>query len=229
MLDWQAIDTVLLDMDGTLLDLHFDNHFWLEHLPLRYAELKQLDPQAARDQLYARYRAVQGTLDWYCIDYWRSALEVDIVALKREVDHLIEVHPHVPEFLDRLRLHGKQVVLVTNAHQASLELKMEQTRLGGHFDHIVSVHEFGYPKEDPRCWETLQAQEPFEKPRTLLIDDNLDVLRSAREFGIGHLLAVYQPDSRGPRRDTGEFDAVESFADLMPAPLQAAPASGPTT
>ncbi|HBT55971.1 MAG TPA: haloacid dehalogenase, partial [Pseudomonas sp.] len=33
MLNWNAIDTVLLDMDGTLLDLHFDNHFWLEHMP----------------------------------------------------------------------------------------------------------------------------------------------------------------------------------------------------
>ena len=38
-LPWSDIDTVLLDMDGTLLDLHFDNHFWLEHLPQRYAEL----------------------------------------------------------------------------------------------------------------------------------------------------------------------------------------------
>lgn len=221
MIEWQAIDTVLLDMDGTLLDLYFDNHFWLEHLPLRYAQIKQLDPELARDRLYGHYRAVHGTLDWYCIDYWRNTLEVDIVALKREVDHLITVHPHVREFLDRLRLHGKRVVLVTNAHQASLELKMEQTRLGGHFDHIVSVHEFGYPKEDMRCWEALQAREPFEKTRTLLIDDNLDVLRSAREFGIGHLLAVYQPDSRGPRRDTGEFDAIESFADLMPEALSA--------
>jgi HAD superfamily hydrolase (TIGR01509 family) len=219
MLDWQAIDTVLLDMDGTLLDLYFDNHFWLEHLPLRYAEIKQLDPQLARDRLYGHYRAVHGTLDWYCIDYWRNTLDVDVVALKREVDHLITVHPHVPEFLDRLRLHGKRVVLVTNAHQASLELKMEQTRLGGHFDHIVSVHEFGYPKEDTRCWEALQTREPFEKPRTLLIDDNLDVLRSARDFGIRYLLAVYQPDSHGPRRDTAEFDAIESFADLMPAAL----------
>ena len=24
------VDTILLDMDGTLLDLHYDNHFWME-------------------------------------------------------------------------------------------------------------------------------------------------------------------------------------------------------
>ena len=38
MLNWSDIHTVLLDMDGTLLDLHFDNHFWLEHFPARYSE-----------------------------------------------------------------------------------------------------------------------------------------------------------------------------------------------
>ena len=27
-IDWTQLDTILLDMDGTLLDLEFDNHFW---------------------------------------------------------------------------------------------------------------------------------------------------------------------------------------------------------
>ena len=33
MLNWSKIDTVLLDMDGTLLDLHYDSHFWLNVIP----------------------------------------------------------------------------------------------------------------------------------------------------------------------------------------------------
>ncbi|HNG60363.1 MAG TPA: haloacid dehalogenase, partial [Cellvibrionaceae bacterium] len=37
MIPWQAIDTLLLDMDGTLLDLHYDNYFWLEYLPRAFA------------------------------------------------------------------------------------------------------------------------------------------------------------------------------------------------
>ena len=37
MINWHDIDTVLLDLDGTLLDLHFDNYFWCQHLPLCYA------------------------------------------------------------------------------------------------------------------------------------------------------------------------------------------------
>ena len=29
----QNVDLVLLDMDGTLLDLHYDSHFWLDYVP----------------------------------------------------------------------------------------------------------------------------------------------------------------------------------------------------
>ena len=31
--DWSRIDHVLLDLDGTLLDLDFDNHFWQTLVP----------------------------------------------------------------------------------------------------------------------------------------------------------------------------------------------------
>ena len=70
MFDWEDIDTVLLDMDGTLLDLHFDNHFWLEYVPQRYAEQHGISLDAAKQELMQRYRQVEGTLDWYCVDYW---------------------------------------------------------------------------------------------------------------------------------------------------------------
>ncbi len=49
--DWSQVDTVLLDMDGTLLDLHFDNRFWNEHLPRCYAQARGLDEAAARAEL----------------------------------------------------------------------------------------------------------------------------------------------------------------------------------
>ncbi|HOP18299.1 MAG TPA: haloacid dehalogenase, partial [Gammaproteobacteria bacterium] len=70
MLDWNDIDTVLLDMDGTLLDLHFDNHFWLEHVPRRYAEARGIGLEESSRELMARYQDIQGTLEWYCVDHW---------------------------------------------------------------------------------------------------------------------------------------------------------------
>ncbi len=216
MLDWTLIDTVLLDMDGTLLDLHFDNHFWLEHVPLRYAEKQGISLEASKEDVYARCKAVEGTMDWYCVDYWSDQLGLDIPLLKEEVDHLIAVHPHVPEFLEAVRAAGKRSVLVTNAHGKSLALKMERTQLAGHFDNIVCSHDLGLPKENPAFWDKLNAVEPFNMQHSLLVDDSLSVLRSARFYGIRYTLAVYVPDSKQSRRDTEDFPAIEDFRDIMP-------------
>jgi len=216
MLDWPHIDTVLLDMDGTLLDLHYDNHFWLEHVPRRYAEKHALTLEAAKEALRGRYKQVEGTLDWYCVDYWTRELDLDIALLKEEVDHLIGVHPHVIDFLDAVRAQGKRLVLVTNAHGKSLNIKFRRTRLNGHFDAVVCAHDLGLPKEYPEFWDKMQEVEPFARATALLIDDSLPVLRSARNYGIAHLLAVRNPDSKLPEKDVGEFSAIRSFRDLLP-------------
>ena len=213
--NWKEIDTVLLDMDGTLLDLHFDNHFWREYVPQRYAEQHGLTVEAARAELFPRFRKVEGTMDWYCVDYWTRELGLDIAALKAEIDHLIRVHPSVIEFLDAVRRTHRQVLLVTNAHHKSLALKMERTRLAGHFDALVCTHDYGRPKEDPSLWAWLRERHPFEPERALLVDDSLPVLRSARRYGIRHLLAVRHPDSKGPPREVDEFPAIEGFHELL--------------
>jgi HAD superfamily hydrolase (TIGR01509 family) len=213
---WQSIDEVLLDMDGTLLDLNFDNHFWREHLPRRYAERFGLDLQRAKEELQPRFRRAEGTIQWYCLDYWTRELGLEIAVLKREVQHLIAVHPHVLDFLNAIRGTGKRAVLVTNAHHESLALKLERTRLGGHFDAVVCAHDLGLPKEDVRFWDRLQSVEPFSRERSVLIDDSLPALRSAHAYGIRHLLAVRRPDTRGPSRDVREFPAVDGFHQLFP-------------
>ena len=216
MIDWNRINTVFLDMDGTLLDLHFDNYFWREHVPLRYAEKHDMDVQDAKHELFPRFRKVEGTMEWYCIDYWSNELGLDIAMLKQEVDHLIAVHPHVTDFLDAVRQADKRVLLVTNAHGKSLSLKMERTRLGGHFDILVCAHDLGLPKERVEFWDKLKSVEPFSPEQTLLVDDSISVLDSAREYGIQHLLAVLQPDTKGPLRDVGDYQAIHHFTDIMP-------------
>ncbi|OFZ69844.1 MAG: haloacid dehalogenase [Betaproteobacteria bacterium RBG_16_58_11] len=216
MISWNAIQTVLLDMDGTLLDLHYDNHFWLKHVPARYAEKYGLSLEASQHELRGRYEKVAGTMQWYCMDYWSSELGLDIERLKQEVAHLIAVHPHVAPFLERIRGAGKRVVLVTNAHHKSLALKMSKTRLDHYFDAMICAHALGKPKEHPDFWHEFQSHEAFNPQQTLLIDDSLPVLRSARNYGIAHLLAIYQPDTRQPRKDVAEFEAIESFEQIMP-------------
>lgn len=216
MIDWGSVRSVFLDMDGTLLDLHFDNHFWLEHVPKRYAEARKLPPDQARNELLARYKSIEGTLEWYCVDHWSRELGLDIALLKEEVDHLVAVHPHVTDFLQCLAEAGKRRVLVTNAHQKSIALKMERTRLAGHLDRIICSHDLGLPKESGDFWHRVQAIEPFDRETTLFVDDSPGVLRAARDFGFRWLLAVRRPDSRAPMRDDQEFPSIMDFADLLP-------------
>lgn len=203
-------------MDGTLLDLNFDNHFWQHHVPLRYGQARGLGDTAAREELMARYHARAGSLDWYSVDYWGTELELDIMRLKEEVAHLIAVHPHVVAFLDALRASGKHAALVTNAHHKSLALKMSRTGLQEHFDDLVTSHEIGLPKEDPAFWERLRARIPFDPATTLLVEDSLPVLDSARAYGIAHLVAVKQPDTCRPPKDTGAYRAIDDFSELLP-------------
>ena len=215
MIDWKEIDTVLLDMDGTLLDLNFDNHFWKEFVPLKFAEQKSISIGSAKQQLEPKFKSMEGKLEWYCLDYWSQILQLDIVELKAEISGLIAVLPHVTEFLEKLRQSSQMVLLVTNAHRGSLGLKMEKTCLQPFFDGIFSSHDFGFPKEDPGFWRLLQQQHPFEKQTTLLVDDSLAVLNSARLFGITHLISVSKPDSNQPKRNIIGYPAIEDFRELM--------------
>lgn len=213
---WREIDSVLLDMDGTLLDLHFDNYFWQTHLPRRYAEARGMAEAAARAQLEARFAEEHGKLNWYCLDFWQRELQLDIVALKREVRHLIGVRPHSVAFLDALVAAGKSVWLVTNAHADSIQLKMEQVSLHPWLDHIISSHDLGVAKESPAFWHALQNRHAFNVERTLFVDDTVSVLQAAQAYGIRHLLCILQPDSQSPPRTVTGFPAVVDFDQVLP-------------
>lgn len=222
MIDWQEIDTILLDMDGTLLDLHFDNYFWLDHLPKRYAEIRGMEYAAAQRELHGRIHSHRGTLQWYCLEFWSDALGVDIRGLKEEVQHKIQIRPFVEDFLTRLRARGKQLRLVTNAHPQSLTLKLEITGIDRLLDDIISAHDLQQPKESQNFWPALQNRAPFDPARTLFVDDTVPVLDSARAYGIRHLLCIHQPDSQ-TERSVQAYPAIYHFDEIMPSPLATAP------
>ncbi|MEK6584147.1 MAG: HAD family hydrolase, partial [Nitrospirota bacterium] len=134
---WNNIDTVLLDMDGTLLDKYFDDYFWERFLPEQYAKKYNVATNEAKQQLLSRYKKEEKTLAWTDLDFWSKEFDLDIPALKEQVHHLIAVHPHVEDFLKFLRTKGKRIYLVTNAHYKTLDLKLRKTEIGKYFDSVV--------------------------------------------------------------------------------------------
>ncbi len=213
--DWSRIEHVLLDLDGTLLDLDFDNHFWQTLVPRVWGAARGLDPAAAQQILQPRFAACAGTLPWYSTVYWSAELGLDIAALKRQDADRIRWLPGAQRFLAAARERGKRLVLLTNAHPQALALKHERTGVLDHFDASFSSHDLGSPKEDPQFWEALSLVEPFDPARSLFVDDSTAVLRAAREAGIAVIRAIRRPDSARASHSHEEFTAVDALVELL--------------
>lgn len=216
IIDWNDIDTVLLDMDGTILDRHFDDHFWLEHVPKRWSQRNHTTLEYAKEHLYSLFRSQENTLNWTDLDYWSDRLKLDIPVLKQEIDHLIAVHPYVIEFLLFLKHTGKTVCLVTNAHSKTLDLKMKRTRIGPYFDGIVSAHQVGLPKEDERFWGKLQDFISYDPERTMLGEDSETNLATAASFSIRYLLYISRYSSKIEPLISEQFPTIDYFNKLIP-------------
>ncbi|MEA2115303.1 MAG: HAD hydrolase-like protein [Thermodesulfobacteriota bacterium] len=213
---WDAIDTVMLDMDGTLLDKHFDDYFWEVYVPEHYSLLHDISVEEAREQLITRYQAVENTLDWTDLEYWTRELGLDIPELKMRVNHLIGVHPYVVEFLEFCLAVGKKLYLITNAHSRTLSIKLEKTSIGPWFDRVICAQEVGLAKEDPEFWRRLEGILGYDPKRTLLADDTEKVLSSADEYGLGYLIYVARSSSRQPVRYSEKYPSIDYFKELIP-------------
>lgn len=222
-----ACDTLMLDMDGTVLDLAFDNFVWKELIPGEYARLRGISYDAARAELFGQYRSMQGKLDWYCLDHWSERLGLDVLSIHRTVNHRIGFLPGAQQFLEAVSRKDLRLLLVTNSHPDTLALKAEVTGVTRYFDAIYSAHEVGHAKEDQSFWHALRAAEGFDPRSTLFVDDTAAVLQSAATYGIDMLVRITRPDStRASRDDLADvsggssrslpgFPGVESVAELL--------------
>jgi len=215
IIDFDNIETIMLDMDGTLLDLHFDNEFWLNYLPQKYATKKGISTLESKRILQTKMKSKEGSLDWYSTDFWSSYLDLDVLKLKEELKHLISERPSARDFIKFLRGLDKKLYIVTNAHPDVINLKLKYVRLDAQIDKIFSSHEFSYPKESMKFWINFETHVAFCKWDTLFIDDSLPVLRAARDFGIKNTLHINKPDSNKPKNYTKEFTSISNFSELM--------------
>lgn len=213
LLPWHKIETVLLDMDGTLLDLHFDNEFWLNYIPIKLSEKTGKSLKSCQDYMEKACAEVYGQINWYCLDYWAEKLDLDIVEAKREIMHLIEIRSDCIPFLDALKASKRNIALVTNAHPGSLSLKVERTQLDSHIDTLISTHQFGVSKESQSLWEQLQAHLGFNPATTLFVDDSERILDAAKTYGIAYTLGITNPDLKKPDININGHATTNNYLD----------------
>jgi len=215
-LDWHQIDTILLDLDGTLLDLNFDLEFWLEYVPMVYSKKNNIDYEDAKELVISKINSQEGKLTWYCLDYWEEQLDLDIMKLKSDISHLIQVHDHALTFLQRAKEKNKSIYLVTNAHRKGIQLKMQMTLIHVFFDEIISSHDFGAPKQQQKFWQELNQQVDFNKERSIFFDDSLDVLEAAKKFKIKNIVAINKPSTKIAKKNVPGFMNIENFFEAIP-------------
>ena len=208
-------ETLMLDMDGTILDLAFDNYVWKELVPARYSDVRGIPLESARDSLFEKYRSIQGQLEWYCLDHWSERLGFDVLALHHEVRERIGYLPGAKAFLEGLRGRGLNVLLVTNSHPDTLALKESAAGFSVHFDGTFCSHTLGYAKERQEFWRAVRDEIGFDPATTLFVDDTEAVLASADEFGIRSLLTITRPDTTEPARTDSHYTGIEGVSNLL--------------
>jgi putative hydrolase of the HAD superfamily len=212
---WEGVDTVMLDMDGTLLDKHFDDYFWEVYLPEHYSLLHDISVEEAQKELLSRYQRVEDSLQWADLDYWSHELHLDLPALKQQIDHLISLHPYVIDFLKFCKKIKKQVYLVTNAHPRTLAIKLQKSMIAPWFDRLICAEEVGFAKEEQAFWQALENLLTFDRRRSLFVDDTEKVLQTAEQHGIRYLVHIARPNSRRPSRSSQNYLSIHSFKDLL--------------
>ena len=212
---WQNIDYVCVDMDGTLLDLHYDNQFWLEYVPEIYAQKNAMTLKQSKQKLYQLFEKEKGTLNWYCLDYWSELLQLDITTLKSHKAHLIKIREGVVSFLEYVQKLQKDLYLVTNAHQDAIQLKMKHVHISHYFDKIICSHDLGIAKESARFWDLFSQEFDIKKDKTLFIDDSEAVLQAAKGAGIKYVFGIRAPDSNQPEKELENFDQIQHFSDMI--------------
>ena len=208
---------LMFDMDGTLLDLAFDDLIWNTKLPERHAATHQCTLEQSISTLTNFYQTHKHTISWYSSKYWTEKVGVDVLKLQYDFKDKISPRLGCFELLENLNKQGYRCWLLTNADSVGLQLKLENVNLAPYFELIVSSEEIGYSKEFVEFWQILQDKYPFDPQHAVLIDDTAPVLRGAEKFGLEHLITILQPSSLQPVRNPHQlnYPALGHLTELM--------------
>ena len=218
MSDLETKPIIMFDMDGTLLDLAFDDLIWNHKLPERHAHTHQCSLQHSLDTLHAFYQQHKHTLSWYSSRYWTAKVGVDTLQLQYDFKDQIRPRAGCFELLEALKAQGYRCWLLTNADCAGLKLKLENVDLAPYFEVMISSEEIGYSKEFIEFWQILHSKHPFDPNNAMLVDDTAPVLQGAERFGLSKLITITQPSSDQVARNPLELDypAINDLTELLP-------------
>ena len=192
---FKDIECLLIDMDGVILDNAYDNDFWQNQIPEVIADSKGIAFDDAKRLAIQIFNYKKNTKDWYDVDYWSNMLNIDIEAQKRSEKSFsrISLYDGVIDTLSVLKNKTK-MILITNAHRKTLNIKLEKYNLNPYFDEMVCAHELNYVKEDIQLWYMLRSKYRLDYEKTLLVEDTINNINVGLSAGISG--AIYVGDEK---------------------------------
>jgi putative hydrolase of the HAD superfamily len=192
---FKDIECLLIDMDGVILDNAYDNDFWQNQIPEVIADSKGIAFDDAKRLAIQIFNYKKNTKDWYDVDYWSNMLDIDIEAQKRSEKSFsrISLYDGVIDTLSVLKNKTK-MILITNAHRKTLNIKLEKYNLAPYFDEMVCAHELNYVKEDIQLWYMLRSKYRLDYEKTLLVEDTINNINVGLSAGISG--AIYVGDEK---------------------------------
>ena len=192
---FKDIECLLIDMDGVILDNTYDNDFWQNQIPEVIADSKGIAFDDAKRLAIQIFNYKKNTKDWYDVDYWSNMLNIDIEAQKRSEKSFsrISLYDGVIDTLSVLKNKTK-MILITNAHRKTLNIKLEKYNLTPYFDEMVCAHELNYVKEDIQLWYMLRSKYRLDYEKTLLVEDTINNINVGLSAGISG--AIYVGDEK---------------------------------
>ena len=216
VLNWDRIDDVLIDMDGTLLDRHFDNFFFEEDLPRRYVAMQGLSFDASRGTVNGDVPVGGRELAWTDLHYSSGRVGIDVVAMHLSQLTLIGFLLGAEDFLKAVRIKGKRRA-ATNAHEAGVAVKSAKTGLDRYVGSDRRRVRSGLSQDEmPEYWPGPAAGWLDSTRAALSMLTTTEMCSAAAShYGIATIIHSAKSSSQLPPVQSSKFASVEHLPALL--------------
>lgn len=178
-------DTVLFDLDGTLVD----NFVAIHKCYAAVAEELGLPPKTYDDVLHAVGGSIVVTLAKLLPpEHTERAVELYREKFPAMMYDGLTVYPGVDDLLKSLRARGYKLAVYTNKGAHNSRELLAHVNLLGHFDRVFGTVEVPWRKPDPEFTEFVLRELGADAGRTVMIGDSTFDIATARN---GKLRAIH--------------------------------------
>ncbi len=208
-----AIQTVLFDLDGTLIDsirliLDSYHHTLATHgIPPRTDEDWLRGVGTPLNVQFAEWRDDRGTLEAMVATYREYNLA--------HHDRMVTVYPGVVAAVGSIRAAGRRTGLVTSKNRQGAMRGLTLVRLEAKMDVLVCADEVTNPKPHPEPVEKAVALLGADPGTTVYVGDSIHDMVSGRAAGVRTAAALWGPFGREHLELAAPDYWLETPADLL--------------